>query len=306
LQRIAARIIADKNLFENQHDHPSRVKRISPFTADSVERWAMSEKYRMKYTIVGATICSLAGLLTGSASVTAYAAECLAAPNAQSGPGTRWHYRIDQATKQRCWYLKDLRGSRPGSESAAATSPPPRGAGSELSFSAAPAESEASITAWFSSKLAALTGAVKGSPPSEVGEPSTNGPPVTRKRLDAERTELKKPQQNKSEQQSKSEQSKSEREHFGSERAQERLAMLFARILEAAGDKLVPNATIELTEESLTSAIEAVGEKDVVTPRIDLEEDWQKALYEEFLVWRSKQLLLQESPVDLARDDHRR
>src|SRR5215813_7571461 len=213
-------------------------KKISPFTADSVERWAMSEKYRMKSTIVGATICLLAGLLTASASVTAYAAECLAAPNAQSAPGTRWHYRIDRATGQHCWYLKDLRGSRPASESAAGTSPP-RGAGSELSFSAPPAESESSITAWFSSKLAALTGAVK--PPSEVGEPSTNGAPVTRKRPDGERTELKKPQQSKSEQQIKSEQSKSEREQGGFARAHEGLAILFVRILEAAGDKLVPS-----------------------------------------------------------------
>jgi hypothetical protein len=270
----------------------------------------MSEKYRMKYTIVGVTICLLAGLLTASFNVTAYAAECLAGPNAQSRPGTHWHYRIDRATGQRCWYLKDLRGSGPGSESAAGTSPP-RGAGSELGFSAAPAESESSITAWFSSKLAALTGAGRSSSTTETGEQSTSAPPVTRRRPDSERTELRKSQQsksdqNKSEQQTKSEQSKSEREQGGSGRAQERLATLFVRILEAAGDKIVPNPTGDLTEASQTAAIEAVGEKDVVTPRIDLEEDWQRALYEEFLVWRSKQLLLQGYPVDLARDDHRR
>ena len=122
---------------------------------------------------------------------------------------------------------------------------------------------------------------------------------------------MRRPQPSKSEQevkseQNKSEQSKSEREQAGVALARERLATLFARILEAAGDKLVPDPMVELTEEAQIAAIEAVGEKDVITPRIDLEEDWQKALYEEFLVWRSKQVMLQEAPTDLARDDHRR
>jgi hypothetical protein len=36
--------------------------------------------------------------------------------------------------------------------------------------------------------------------------------------------------------------------------------------------------------------MEAVGAKDVLTPRTDVE-DWQKALYEEFLVWRTKQIM---------------
>jgi len=139
-------------------------------------------------------------------------------------------------------------------------------------------------------------------------EPPAGGPSVTRKRQDSERTELRKP--SKSEQgkpeQGKSEQSKPEPEQGGTARAREQLATLFARILEAAGDKLVPDPMVELTEESQIAAIEAVGEKDVITPRIDLEEDWQKALYEEFLVWRSKQVMLQEAPTDLAQDDHRR
>jgi hypothetical protein len=247
-----------------------------------------------KSTIIAVTICSLAGLLTVSACITAQAAECLAAPNAQSGPGTHWHYRIDQTTKQRCWYLKDLRGSSrssSGSESPAASNPPPRGAGSELGFSAAPAESESSIAAWFSSKWAALTGAGKTGSTTEGGEPSTSGPSFTRKRSTNERTELRKPQQSKSEQ-IKSEQGKSQREEGETARAQERFSTFFVRILEAAGDKPVPNA-VELADDRQTLAIEAVGEKDVAIPRIDLEEDWQRALYEEFLIWRSKQLMLQ-------------
>ena len=258
-----------------------------------------------RYSIIGATICSLAGLLTVSFNVTAYAAECLAAPNAQSPPGAHWRYRIDQATSQRCWYLKDLRGSRSASEGPATTSAP-SGAGSEPAQSAAPAESESSITAWFSSKIAALTGVGRSSSSTETREPPASAPSVTRKRQDSERTELRRPQPSKSEQEVKSEQSKSEREQAGVALARERLATLFARILEAAGDKLVPDPMVELTEEAQIAAIEAVGEKDVITPRIDLEEDWQKALYEEFLVWRSKQVMLQEAPTDLARDDHRR
>src|SRR5262245_51004075 len=250
-----------------------------------------------KSTIIVVTVCSLASLLTVSASITAHAAECLAAPNAQSGPGTHWHYRIDQTTKQRCWYLKDLRGSSrssSGSESPAASNPPPRGAGSELGFSAAPAEAESSITAWFSSKWTALTGARKTGSTTEVGEPSTSEPSSTRKRSTNERTELRKPQQSKSEQ-INSEQIKSEqgqREDGETARAQDRFSKFFVRILEAAGDKPVPNA-VELAEDRQTLAIEAVGEKDVATPRIDLEEDWQRALYEEFLIWRSKQLMLE-------------
>src|SRR5213080_75711 len=165
-----------------------------------------------KHVIVGATICSLAALLTTSVNVAAQPAECLAAPNAPSRPGTHWHYRIDQTTKQQCWYLKDLRGSsRSGSasESATTTSPPPRG--SELALSPPPPERESSITAWissFSSKVAALTGAGRVGSAAETDEPSTNGPSLTRKRSGSERTELRKPQQSKSEQQIKSEQSK--------------------------------------------------------------------------------------------------
>lgn len=136
-----------------------------------------------------------------------------------------------------------------------------------------------------------MTGAGKSGSTTEGGEPSTSEPSSTRKRSTNERTELRKPQQSKSEQ-IKSEQGKSQREEGDTVRAQDQFSKLFVRILEAAGDKPVPNA-VELAEDRQTLAIEAVGEKDVPTPRIDLEEDWQRALYEEFLVWRSKQLMLQ-------------
>ena len=135
-----------------------------------------------------------------------------------------------------------------------------------------------------------MTGAGKTGSTTEGGEPSTSGPSFTRKRSTNERTELRKPQQSRSEQ-IKSEQGKSQREEETA-RAQDGFSKLFVRILEAAGDKPVPDQ-VELAEDRQTLAIEAVGEKDVATPRIDLEEDWQRALYEEFLVWRAKQLILQ-------------
>jgi hypothetical protein len=41
----------------------------------------------------------------------------------------------------------------------------------------------------------------------------------------------------------------------------------------------------------LKTAIEAVGDKDVLAAPAGAKEDWQQALYEEFLRWRFKQVL---------------
>jgi len=227
-----------------------------------------------KYIIVSATICSLAVLFADSVSTTASAAECLGAPNAQSRPGTHWYYRIDHRTNQRCWYLKDVSGSsrsRPASESTA-----PSNGGPVMSSSPVPTEGESPIKAWFVSTFAALSG--RANSPTETGEPLTSAPSVTRRPPEIERTELKKPQQ-----------SKSQREQSESSRAQERSSKLALAVLEAAGDKLIPDSPPELT----ASALEAAGDKDVVAPKADLEHDWQRALYEEFLVWRAMQLMLQ-------------
>jgi hypothetical protein len=107
----------------------------------------------------------------------------------------------------------------------------------------------------------------------------------------SERTELRKPQQSKSEHRSISQQSKSKPERDESVRSQRRPSARFVAILEAAGDKYVPNSVTDLSEEWQTRAIEAVGDKDVATPSIDLVEDWQRDLYEEFLVWRANQVM---------------
>ena len=104
----------------------------------------MAEKHR--------TVRAAIFVLVASSGGPAYAAECLSAPKAQSAPGTHWQYRTDRATGQRCWFVKELAGAS-ASESRATSSEPPRGAASELAFSAPPAERESSISTWFSSKL---------------------------------------------------------------------------------------------------------------------------------------------------------
>jgi hypothetical protein len=40
------------------------------------------------------------------------AAECLAAPNGPTPKGGHWKYRLDRATKQKCWYVKNV-GTQP-------------------------------------------------------------------------------------------------------------------------------------------------------------------------------------------------
>ena len=49
----------------------------------------------------------------------ARAGDCIAAPNSQSPPGKHWWYRLDWATKRKCWYVGSL--SRSAEEAAPAT-----------------------------------------------------------------------------------------------------------------------------------------------------------------------------------------
>jgi hypothetical protein len=102
---------------------------------------------------------------------------------------------------------------------------------------------------------------------AEAGQVGTG-----RKRSGNQRDHVKTSQQSK-------QRHKSER-HV-SERAKQQAANTFTRALPTARDKDVPDATFEK---------KAVGEKGVLTPGPDVE-DWQKALYQEFLVWRTKQMM---------------
>jgi hypothetical protein len=139
---------------------------------------------------VGAAIGVLVGLFASTLNGSAYAVSgCLAAPNRESGPGTHWNYRINQATKQHCWYLKKVGGkSRPRPTSVAhatrsrvtrdvVTATPSRAAPVEV---AAPAENDSSVTSWFSATFNALSGSNASTP--ETREPAANEAPPPRKR----------------------------------------------------------------------------------------------------------------------------
>src|SRR5205085_828445 len=150
---------------------------------------------------------------------------------------------------------------------------------------------KSSIRAWFSSTFAAFTGLGRSVTNSETNDAPANDNAATSKQPNSERAEQRKSQQSKSEQQSKSGQSKPEKQKSETARAPNRIAPQQVSILEAAGDKDVPDATTEMTEDEKRTAIEAVGEKDVSIPQPVLENDWQKELYDQFLEWRVKQIL---------------
>jgi hypothetical protein len=195
---------------------------------------------------VGAAICFLVGLFAISTNDTAAAASgCLVSPNRESGPNTHWHYRINQSTKQRCWYLKKVGGkSRPRPTGVAHSKPSQATRVATASRAApietvAPAEGESSIKAWFTATFAALSGSNATS--TETREPAASEPPRKPRNNTAERSDASK-----------------------SAKAQQQ-----------------PSAS--------AIAAEAVGEKSVATPS-----DHERALYEEFLEWRVKQLLFQQ------------
>src|SRR5215510_5645400 len=130
---------------------------------------------------VGAAIGFVVSLFASTLSDSAYAASgCLAAPNRESGPGTHWNYRINQATKERCWYLKKVGAkSRPRPTSVAqakrsrvtheVAATPVRPAPVEV---AAQAENDYSFKSWFSATFNALSGSNATS--TETREPAAN------------------------------------------------------------------------------------------------------------------------------------
>jgi hypothetical protein len=191
---------------------------------------------------VGAAISFLVGLFAITTSDTAAAASgCLASPNRESGPGTHWHYRINQTTKERCWYLKKVDGkSRPRPTDVVRAKPSEATRVATASRTApiepvAPAETESPIKAWFTATFGALSGSNAAS--TETREPATSGPPRKRRSNSAERSES------------------------GKARAQQQ-------------------------PSTPAMAAEVIGEKSAPSDR-------EKALYEEFLEWRVKQLLFQ-------------
>jgi len=148
---------------------------------------------------VGAAVGFVVSLFASTFSDGAHAASgCLSAPNRESGPGTHWNYRVNQSTKQRCWYLKKVGAkSRPRPTGVAhakrsrvtheVAATPSRAAPVEV---AAPAEND-SFTSWFAATFNALSGPSVAS--TDTREPPANEVPPPRKRhvSAAERTESK-------------------------------------------------------------------------------------------------------------------
>jgi hypothetical protein len=54
-------------------------------------------------------VLAFASVLLASGAVavpdTAFAADCLAAPNSSTPPNGHWYYRTDRASQKKCWYL---------------------------------------------------------------------------------------------------------------------------------------------------------------------------------------------------------
>jgi flagellar biosynthesis GTPase FlhF len=184
--------------------------------------------------------------------------------------------------------------ARAASESPA-ISRAPRSGGSEPAPPEAATEVTSSIKSWFSSTFSAFTGFGRSATTTETNEASANDNSATSKQ--PERTEQRKPQQSKAEQQAKA--SLSEPEKKRSDTARAPSAPLQMQILEAAGDKFLPGAAPELSEDEKRTAIEAVGEKDVFALQT-VEEDWQKELYEQFLEWQITQLMFHASDEKIS------
>jgi hypothetical protein len=238
-------------------------------------------------------ILLLASLFTISICATAHAGECLSSPNVASTPGKHWYYWTDKNAHRRCWFVKENAESPRGyapEDTSSLSSQSGRASGQALSV--APIENESWVQDWFSSTFPSLGGSGRWGSSTEKREPPVSELPVTGKYLRKDITQLKKPEQSK--QKNKSEHVRSEHAQNESTRAQHRSARLPVRLLEAASEKYVPDAALKLQQDRQKSAIKAVGRKDVITPRTDLEE-WQRALYEEFLVWRTKQLIFHDA-----------
>jgi hypothetical protein len=258
--------------------------------------------------------CIVACLLTIGISSAAYPDECFPGPDFQAPPGTRWQSQTDPAKKEMCWYLEKLgtpskrqKESARSSRSVRASPAPEKAtivdAPRTEQLEAAPnVESPPLIVTWFWSMFSGLTDSVSSYAPAEpdrdAGSISTPTPKPrqsesipTRKSV-AAKSELpgSKSEQpsNKSEQPGKVAQRKPAREKSEPQGVQQRYAISAVAVLEAAGDKPVPGVSVR---PDLQKAMQVVGDKDIAVAPVALQESWQRALYEEFLQWRLKQVM---------------
>ena len=241
-------------------------------------------------------LCFAAGLFTASSVSLSQAAECFQGPDFQAPPGARWQYQRDAATNKGCWYVE---GVKPRRATASATrSPRPREASAvsqSINKKAAPRDERpemppAPTNQWFSPKFWGVAGFPNAYSDSDQED-------VKRSALTVERSRgsraISKAIRNQ-ERQTKIAQRKPTREQHASGAAHDRSAISALARLEAAGDKPVPGLATPVSQ-NLKQALEAVGDKDVVPAPAGSNQDWQQALYEEFLEWRLRQVLQEKA-----------
>jgi hypothetical protein len=228
-----------------------------------------------KVNVTGTVISLLAVVVPLSAP--AYASECLSSPG-ESAPGRHWFYWTDKVSKQRCWFAKEAaeKPARYRSEDGSFLRNQSSG-DYQQALPVAPTEAESPVKSWFSSNFPSWNG--WGSR-TEAEEAAPTEATLPQKRSESARKHVKTFQQTKQ---------KHKFERHVSERTKQKVALRVARVPETAGRKDGPVARFEF-DKNWQSVMDAVREKDVLTGRTEVE-DWQKALYEEFLVWRTKQIM---------------
>lgn len=252
-------------------------------------------------------ICIAACLFTIGVSNAAYPNECLPGPDFQAPPGTRWQHQTDPAKKETCWYLEKLGGPSKRQKENARSSRSVRAspASEKTTIADAPrteqleatpnVEPPPSIVTWFWSMFSGLTDSVSSYAPAETDQDAGSIPTPRPKQRQSQSIPTKKSvagqseqPSNKSEQPGKVAQRKPVREKSEPQGVQRRYAISAVAVLEAAGDKPVPGVSVR---PDLQKAMEVVGDKDVAAAPVALREGWQRALYEEFLQWRLKQVM---------------
>jgi hypothetical protein len=262
-----------------------------------------------------ALICVVAGLFTIGVSNAAYPNECFPGPDFQPPPGTRWQNQTDPAKNETCWYVEKLgapskrqKENARSSRSVQASSASERAAIIEAPRTEQPEATPtvdpfSSITTWIRSTFFGQADSVSSYAPAEPDQEISGVPTPTPKPRQSESTATRKggagksaQPSNKSEQPSKVAQRKPVREKKESEGVQQRYSISAVAVLEAAGDKPVPGVS-ELARQDFQKAMEVVGDKGVVGDKDlaaapgELQEGWQRALFEEFLQWRIKQFM---------------
>jgi len=247
--------------------------------------------------------CLVAGLFTIGVANAAYPNECFPGPDFQPPPGTQWKYQTDPVKNQGCWYVEKLaappkrqqkeiaRSSRSNKASSASEKATVMDAPRTEQREATPTvDPSPSIVTWFWSTFSNLTDSMSWNSPAETDQDASSIPIPAPKPRQGESITTRNGVAGKSEQPSKVAQRKPAREKKEAEGVQQRYSISAVAVLEAAGDKPVPGIS-KLVRQDFQKAMEVVGDKDVTATPVALQEGWQRALYEEFLQWRLKQVM---------------